>query len=194
MFFNEEMVSFNDCCTSCFATACGDEKKDTANEEVTVDEGLLNVEITMPANMFEGQDLNFVAQDLKEDGINDVIINDDGSLTYIMSKAKHKEMLNELEDSIKLIMDEIKAGELYPSIKDITTNKKFNEYTLLVDKAQYEGSMDSLSVFTIALSSMYYQLFSGIEQGDYKVIIHLKDKETNEEFNTMVLPDDLENM
>jgi len=175
-----------------FATACGDEKKETSSDTIAVDEGLLNVEITLPAEMFEGQDMTQVMEDAKADGMDDVILNEDGSLTYKMSKATHKELLKEMEVSMDEMMEEMITSEEFSSIKDVTANKDYDEFTLFVAKEQYESSFDAFSVFSIGLSSMYYQLFTGVDAADYKVTLHLIDEATNEEFSTVVLPDDLE--
>ena len=175
-----------------FATACGDEKKETSSDTIAVDEGLLNVEITLPAEMFEGQDMTQVMEDAKADGMDDVILNEDGSLTYKMSKATHKELLKEMEVSMDEMMEEMITSEEFSSIKDVTANKDYDEFTLVVAKEQYESSFDAFSVFSIGLSSMYYQLFTGVDAADYKVTLHLIDEATNEEFSTVVLPDDLE--
>lgn len=176
-----------------FATACSEEKKEeSSGEEIAVDEGLLNVEITLPGDMFEGQDIDQVIADAKADGMKDVVLNENGSLTYTMTKAKHKELLEELEQGMEEMMEEMVTSEEFASIKDVTANKNYDEFTLVVAKEQYESSFDAFSVFSIGLSSMYYQLFAGVDSEDYKVTIHLKDEATDEEFSTIVLPDDLE--
>lgn len=55
-----------------------------------MDKGLLNVEVTIPATLYKGQDIDSIISEAKNSGIKEVIKNDDGSLTYKMSKSEHK--------------------------------------------------------------------------------------------------------
>ncbi|WP_243292017.1 hypothetical protein [Bacillus sp. FJAT-47783] len=164
----------------------------TEDQTVDVEKGLLNVEITLPASMFEGEDIDAAIADAKEEGITDVTKNDDGSLTYKMSKAKHKEMMKELETSMNETIEETINSEDYVSIKDITHNHSFSEFTLEVDKGKYENSFDGFAALGLGMQGMMYQLFNGVDPDNYKVTIFLKDEATQEIFDQIVYPDDLE--
>ena len=65
-----------------------------------MDKGLLNVEVTLPASMFEGEDMDSSIAEAEKEGIK-VTRNDDGSATYKMSKGKHKEMMKEMEAELQ---------------------------------------------------------------------------------------------
>lgn len=39
---------------------------------------------------------------------------------------------------------------------------------------------------------MYYQLFEGVDPEDYKVVVDLKDQDTEEVYDTIVYPDALD--
>ncbi|MEH7380494.1 hypothetical protein V7138_08440 [Bacillus sp. JJ1533] len=190
-----------------FLTACGgnDEEKakqDNAenkngeenSEQIEVDKGLLNVEITLPPTFFEGEeDLDTTIAEAEKEGIK-VTKNEDGSLTYKMSKKKHKEMMQELKTGMVATIDDMKNDEDYVSIQDITHNDSFSEFTLIVDKEKYENSFDSLAVFGLGFSGMYYQLFSGVDPEDYQVKINVQDAVTKEVFNEVIYPDAFEEM
>ncbi|MGQ4665522.1 hypothetical protein ACUIJN_06715 [Metabacillus halosaccharovorans] len=167
-------------------------EEQTEDESVDVKKGLLNVEVTLPASMFEGEDIDTVIADAKKEGVKEVTKNEDGSLTYKMSKAKHKEMMEELKTGILETIEETKNSEDYVSIKDITHNDSFSEFTLLVEKSAYEDSMDGFAAFGLGISGMYYQLYNGVDPDDYKVTIFLKDEASQEVFDEIVYPDDLE--
>ncbi|MBT2680725.1 hypothetical protein J7E38_17075 [Bacillus sp. ISL-35] len=173
-------------------TAKEDKAKAEDEGSVEVDKGLFNVEVTLPASMFEGEDIDSTIEEAKAEGVKEVIKNDDGSVTYKMSKSKHKEMMKELETGIKESLEEMKTSGDFASIKDVTHNKSFSEFTLEVDKATYENSMDGFAVFGLGISGAYYQLFNGADQDDYKVTINVKDQATGEEFDQIVFPDDME--
>jgi len=159
---------------------------------VEVDKGLFNVEVTLPASLFEGEDIDQAIEEAKAEGVKEVIKNDDGSVTYKMSKSDHKKMMNELETSIQESLEEMKTSGDFVSIKDITHNKSFSEFTLEVDKQAYENSMDGFAVFGLGISGAYYQLFNGAEKDDYKVTIFVKYQATGEEMDQIVFPDDME--
>jgi len=168
------------------------QEEQTEDESVDVKKGLLNVEVTLPASMFEGEDIDTVIADAKKEGVKEVTKNEDGSLTYKMSKAKHKEMMEELKTGILETIEETKNSEDYVSIKDITYNDSFSEFTLVVEKSAYEDSMDGFAAFGLGISGMYYQLYNGVKPDEYKVTIFLKDEASQEVFDEIVYPDDLE--
>ena len=168
-------------------------KNDGENQSVEVDKGLLNVEITLPASFFEEEeDHDQMIADAKADGVKDVIVNDDGSLTYKMSKAKHKEMLAEMKMGLLETVDEIKDGEDFESIKDVKHNKSFSEFTLVVEQEMFEDSFDAFATMGIGMSAMLYQLFTGVSVDEYKVTIDIQAEESGEVIDTVVYPDVLE--
>ena len=62
-------------------------EKETENSAgVQVDEGLLNVDVTLAASFFEDQTEEEIKAEAKENGYSDCKINDDGSVTYTLSK------------------------------------------------------------------------------------------------------------
>lgn len=165
--------------------------EETKDESVKVDKGLLNVEITIPASLFEGQDIDSAINEVKKEGVKEVIKNDDGSVTYKMSKSVHKEMMKEMEKSILDTIEEIKTSKDFASIKDVTYNKSFTEFTITVNKEQFENGFDAMASMGLALKGMYYQLFSGIDSEKFKVTVIFKDDSNGEVINTIVYPDDL---
>ncbi len=192
---------------SLFLAACGgnDEEKakqdntkkdngDDNSKQVEVDKGLLNVEITLPASFFESdEDRDSTMAEAEKDGIK-VTKNEDGSLTYKMSKNKHKEVMKEIKRDMVASIDEIKNSEDYVSIQDITHNDSFSEFNMIVDKAKYENSFDSFAVFGLGIAGMYYQLFSGVDPEEYQVKIQVQDAATKEILSEVIYPDDLEEM
>lgn len=169
----------------------GESTSKTESQSIDVDKGLFNVEITLPASFFEGQDIDNIVSEMKDEGVK-VAINDDGSVTYKMSKAKHNEFMKELDKSIVEYIEEIKNSGDYKSIQDITYNKSFSEITLTVEKEAFENSLDGIVSLGIGMMSLYYQLFNGVSQENYRVQINFKDTETGNIFNNVVYPDAFE--
>lgn len=181
--------------TACSTNDSAEKNSDTENkkeEAVSVDKGLMNVEITLPASLFEGEDIDTVIAEAKNDGVKEVTKNEDGSLTYKMSKSKHKEMMKDLETTIKESIEETKTSGDYISIKDVTYNKAFSEFTLLVDEEAFENSMDGFAAIGFGMTGMIYQIYNGTDEDKVKVTIYFKDETTQEIFDEVVYPDDLE--
>lgn len=166
-------------------------KSEDENEAVKVDKGLLNVEVTLPASMFEGEDMDSSIAEAEKEGIK-VTRNDDGSATYKMSKGKHKEMMKEMEAELQKTIADTKNGEDYPSVKEVSHNKDYSEFTLEVEREAYENSFDGFAVFGIGLSGMFYQLFNGVDPVEYEVKILVKDTATGEVFDEIIYPDAME--
>ncbi|WP_449537789.1 hypothetical protein [Ferdinandcohnia sp. Marseille-Q9671] len=170
------------------------EKAEENSEQIAVDKGLLNVEITLPPSFFEGEeDLESTKAEAEKKGI-EVTKNEDGSLTYKMSKKQHKEMMQELKTDMTATVDELKNDEEFKSIQDITHDDSFSEFTMVVDKEAYENSFDAFATFSLGFAGMYYQLFSGVDPEDYQVKINVQDAATKEMINEIIYPDALEEM
>ena len=178
---------------------CGDDeakKESTTDKEeqgIEVDKGLLDVELTLPAEFFDGQTPEEIEASAKQQGVKEVKINEDGTVYYKMSKSDHKKMMNELEKSIKESMDELVTSGDAPSFKEIKYNKDFTEFNVKVDREAFENSMDAFMFFTFAMSGSFYNAFDGENMDDLKITVNMIDAATNEVFNTTVFPDDMEN-
>ncbi|WP_210468173.1 hypothetical protein [Sporosarcina sp. 6E9] len=179
-----------------FLVACSSDSSESAKadtgEKVAVDKGIVNVEVTLPASFFEGEDIEEAIENAKDEGVSEVTKNSDGSLTYKMSKSKHKEMMAEIADNLISYADELKTDEDFQSIQDIKYNKSFSKFTLIVDKEAFENGFDGLAAFGLAMSGMYYQVFDGAAPDKVKVEIDYKDHMTDEVFERVVYPDAFE--
>jgi len=169
-------------------------ESDPDEELINVDKNLFSVEITMPASFFEGEDMDEIVAKAKEDGIGEVTVNDNGSVTYKMSKLKHNELLREMRDSVIEYLDEIKNSGDFESIKDIAHNKNFTEFTVTVNQEKFENSFDGIVAFGIGITSSYYQIFEGVPSDKCKATISFKNENTGEVFHTVIFPDSFEGM
>lgn len=161
------------------------------SENIDVDSNLSNVEITLPASMFESEDIDDVIAEAKEEGINEVIKNNDGSITYKISKSHYKEMMTEIRVEISTSIEEMISSGDYVSIKDILYNDSFSEYIIVVNKGEFENSFDSFITLALGMQGMYYQMFDGVDEDDAKVTVIIKDADTDETINTIIYPDSL---
>ena len=180
--------------------ACGDndtkdkEENTGANEEssIEVDKGLLNVEITIPADFLGEQTEEEIRADAEKQGVKEVTFNDDGSVTYKMSKAEHEKVLKQMGEELDKSLEELVTSGDFPSIQKATANKDYTEFDLTVNRAQFEEGMDSFAVLGLMLGSSYYQLFEGKSEGEAKLTVNYIDAETGETFETEEIPGDEE--
>ncbi len=166
-------------------------EKTSVSKPLKVDKELLNVEVTIPADFFEGEDIDTVIADAKDEGIQEVIKNDDGSLTFRMSESQQKEILKDMEEEIIDFVEEIETDEQLASIKDISYNNTYSEFTILVNPEELESTLDIDADVDLVLMGIFYQLFNGVDPAKNKVTVTYKNESNGEVIDTIVYPDDL---
>lgn len=160
--------------------------------EIEVDEGLLTVDVTIPADLLEGVSDEDLQLGVQEEGFIGWSRNEDGSVTYTMTKATQQKYLAEAREEITSGLNQAIAEE--PEVyKSIEFNDAVDEFTVTVDQAAFEESFSAgfLSL-GIALQGGFYQLFAGVEPDQQRVVIHYIDETTGEEFLTQNWPEDFE--
>lgn len=173
----------------------GDEAESTEEGGgVNVEKGLFDVEVTIPPSFFEGEDAEQVAANAEAENVEEATVNDDGSITYKMSKIQHKEMIAELSTSIEEAKNDITDSGDYPSIQSIEASDNYDNFTVNVDREAYENSFDGFATMTLGLIGSFYQLYDGADADNYEVTIEITDAETGEVFNTIAYPEALEQM
>lgn len=158
------------------------------SEEVEVDEGLLNVKITLPASMFEDMTDFDPEAYTEENGFKETVVNEDGSITITMSKRRHNEVMAEMAADIDKTLEEMIESEDTPYIKEITSSEGYRNVIISVDKEGYENSWD-MTPLSIYFSAALYQIIDGAEP-HCEIII--EDVETGEVLYSEVFPDALE--
>src|SRR5699024_8904104 len=127
-------------------TTNNDNNNSEEDASIEVDKKLLNVEVTLPSMFFEDEtgeiDYDGIEADLMDEGIKDVTIHDNGSITLKMSKKLHKEMMADLNDNLKASIDDVLTDDDIASIKTIETNKTYTKWDIYVDRELYENSFD----------------------------------------------------
>lgn len=164
----------------------GSTGESNSGQSIETDEKLLSVEITLPSSLFSKEDMTTFDADAyaDEQGFTSAKVNEDGSVTVTMSKAKHKEMLDEMAASLDTSFAEYINSEDTPYIKEITHNDDFTAVTMKVDRAAYEKAFD-FTALAIGMSVSFYQAFIEIE---YHVEITVVDVSTEETIKTITYP------
>lgn len=178
--------------------ACSKQQTDTTStsetttkaEAVTVDENLITVEVTVPASFFDETDTpESIQASAQQNGFISCTINEDGSVTYKMTKAKRNEMLGQYKQSIdQTIQEYLAGGEDAPSsFREITYNDNMTEFNIKVDRAAYDNSFDAFYALGFYMFGGYYQIFAGIPQDQVNVVVNYIDQATGETFSSSSL-------
>ena len=152
---------------------------EAAPETVEVDEGLLTVELTIPASYFGDMDMSTFDTDayVKENGFLSAELDENGSLVVLMTKAKQREHLDAMADSIDDMIAGYTTAEDTAYIKEITYGKDFTSFTMSVDREAYENTFDATAI-SLVISAGFYQMFAGVEAHVDFVVIDTATGET----------------
>ena len=158
----------------CSGNKSSDDKKsgNEASEGIQVSTGddsariyntVTNVKVTLPASLFEYVDEEISQEDLDkaafENGFISATLNEDGSVTYVMSKDKYNAYVAELAMQIDKGLEELCNTE-NSTIVDIKHNADFTDYTITLD-ADVVGFTESFVSLAIVLYSAFYYGFTG---------------------------------
>lgn len=154
------------------------------NNTISADKNLLTVDVTLPASFFENSTHEQIEAAAKENGIQKVKFNDDGSVTYTMSKAKHKELLDSLKSSVDESITEIlNDKEAYPSFVSIKYNNDLTEFTVLCEKDKYKP-LDAFAAMIFYIEGNFYQAFNGVDSSSLRTVVKFVDQATGEIIET----------
>lgn len=136
---------------------------------VETEKGLFNVEMTLPPE-FVGE-INQEELDAltSKKGFISAQLNNDGSVTYIMTKKKHKELLEETRVSFAASIENMIGSDDYPNIVSIEANSNFTEFTV-VTKNDEISFTESFVVMSFYMMAGMYGVFSGEEVDNINVM------------------------
>lgn len=170
-------------------TGCGENKavnnpeKDLENENkeaaLEVDKKLLSVDIRLPIEMIEeeGVDIETTLEEIrKTEGINKVTLNNDGTVTYNMTKNKHNEMMQTIEESLMESSNELLESP-NNSIVKIENSKDYTLFEVYVDPSRY-NEFELFTALSFYIQGIYYNAFNG--NSDAEIIVKFINNDTNE--------------
>ena len=129
--------------------------------DMGVEENIFDVERTNPAEYVESTTQEEVDKEAAEAGVHSATLNEDGSVTYVMSKAQHKKMLEDTRASIQQSLSDMVGSEEYPNITNIETNDDFTKFTVTTSSTELSIE-ESFSVVAYYMYSGVYGIFSGV--------------------------------
>jgi len=165
----------------------------SSGEEASNDPGTGEVSIVFPATLNESGDVEGMTAEVKEAGATHITENGDGSVTATISQENLDKLLQKYHEELLAVIQGAQAGDGSSSIKKLEYDEaSFQEYNITVDRAAYESedSADGLVIFGLAMQSIMYQVYSGVQEADMKITFNLIDENTGEVFETSVLPEE----
>lgn len=174
-------ISLAFCLAACGNSSSGETGNSSA---VKVDEGLFKVDVTLAPSFFDDMTEDEIKEGAEKNGYLSCKINEDGSVTYTMTKKKHSEMLAQLKESFdEQISGYLNGSDKVASFVDIQHNDDLSEVDIYVDASQYT-MWDSLYAMGFYVSGAYYQAFSGVPNDDIDVVVNFIDDSTKETLST----------
>lgn len=137
--------------------------------DVNVDSGLFNVTITVPAQFVGTENTQEYYDNLaKENGYKSVTLNADGSVTYVMTKAQHQELLAQLKDEFQKGMDEMCGSSDYPHFVSITPNDDYSVITVVCSSQELDMT-EGFATLALYMYGGMYSVFAGTHTDNVRV-------------------------
>lgn len=158
------------CLTACgggaaSTTAAGQDTAVSASSSedgLNVEKNLFSVTLTYPASMVdEGTTQDSLNNEISGiDGIKSATLNEDGSVTYIMTKAYHKQIVDDMAQTIDESMAEMVGSEDYPNFTNVEANEDYTVFTVTT-KSKALSLDESLSLLQFYTEGAFYSVVSG---------------------------------
>lgn len=129
---------------------------------LNVEKNIFSVTLTYPASMVdEGTTQDSLNNEISGiDGIKSATLNEDGSVTYIMTKAYHKQIMDDMAQTIDESMAEMVSSEDYPNFTKVEANEDYTVFTVTT-KSKALSLDESLSLLQFYTEGAFYNVVSG---------------------------------
>lgn len=128
--------------------------------DIETKQKLFDVEFTVPKDFVdEGTSQEELDKKAAEGNYQSATLNEDGSVTYIMSKEQHKKMLKGIEEGIENSLNDMIKSEDYNFTK-IDHNNDYTSFTVTTTSEELNWN-ESLSVLEFYMLGGLYGIFSG---------------------------------
>ncbi len=149
-------------------SASTEEPQDTPSDDldaigdVEVEKNLFNVKFKVPAEFMGETTQKELDKVAKESGYKSIKLNKDGSATYIMTKAQHEKLMQEMTKNANEQLEKMIASEDYPNFTDIKANDDFTSFEITTKSKKLDLSETMSSLAFYMLGGMY-NIFNGTE-------------------------------
>ncbi len=138
--------------TSEIATAADTEYAVEAQEDT--------VTITIPSQ-YESISTQEEADEIAEkNGYESAVLEEDGSLTIVMTSSVHDDLMNQFVRVARGGMDELIGSQQYPNITDIIVNEDYSIFTVTTE-SEIISEDENYSGMELVMYGMLYHIYSG---------------------------------
>ncbi|MFI3115848.1 MAG: hypothetical protein R3Y12_06900 [Clostridia bacterium] len=142
------------------------------------------MEINLPASMFSGYTEEEIANEAQYYYCKSHTINEDGSVTYVLSENAYNNMLKSVRSEVDTTIANMLAEDSdVPAFKKITYNDDLTEVFIYVDPELFEEYLVVYAI-TFYASGVYYQTYSGVAEEDIDILVKFINVETNQGIKT----------
>ena len=127
---------------------------------VDVDAGLFSVTITLPQDFVSYESQEELDEVVKAKGYKSGTLNSDGSVTLVMTKEQHRELMAAVSETIDEGLADMIESEDYPNITAISANDNYTVFTITTRNEEISLG-ETMSVLTFYLYGGMYAVFSG---------------------------------
>ena len=106
-----------------------------------------------------------------------LVENEDGSVTYTMSKKAFKTFTEETKKAVEESLNSLSTD--FPCVKSVEYNDDFSSIKLKVNKAEYEDGLNFFVVYSAGLQGQMYQAYTGTPQDKLNVVVTVVDENGN---------------
>lgn len=149
--------------------------------DIEVDEGLFNVEMTIPQDLIGETTQEDLDKIKEENGYKSVTLNSDGSVTYVMTKKQHSELMEQTKQAIDEGLNEIVTSEDYPNIVAIEANKDYTNFKVTT-KTDEISLAESFTTLAFYMYGGMYNIYNGTSVDNIE--IEWINESTGEVYNT----------
>lgn len=127
--------------------------------DIEVEKELFDVNITLPAEYVGDTTQEELDASAEEYGYK-IVLNEDGSATYTMTKSQHKQFLADYKETLNSALQEMVGSEDYPNVTAISANDNFTEFTVTTTSTELDLN-ESFSVMAFYMYGGIYNIFTG---------------------------------
>ncbi|HIX13874.1 MAG TPA: flagellar hook-length control protein FliK [Candidatus Anaerofilum faecale] len=131
----------------------------SSEQKIEVEEEVFDVKVTLPADMV-GETTQEQLDSENAGKVHSVTLNNDGSVTFVMSKSQHKEMMAEMAASLDESLSEMVGTEDYPNVQKIEHNDDYTSFTITTTSTEL-SLQESMSAMVYYVSGGMYNTFAG---------------------------------
>lgn len=127
---------------------------------IEVDEGVFDVTITIPPELAEGTTQEELDATAEEMNYKSATLNEDGSVTYVMTRAQQRQLLTDLRNTINEEFLAVSESEDYPGIETVVANDDMTEILVSLNTPDL-GLEETFAAYIFFYYAQIYQSFNG---------------------------------